>query len=91
MEKVEMGKITDFYVTGRELFYIRAQRVFRRPPNGQTMQIGIVGEEGRFRQFYIPASEASCSSAMSASLMPMLALSFQWMGAYRSFEEVCEQ
>lgn len=89
LENTIMGSLTDFYVSGGEIFYIRARRVFRRA-DGVTEQIGIAGEDGRHKRFYIPSSEASCGSAIKATTIPMLALIFQWLKTYDSFDQVCQ-
>lgn len=89
VENTTMGAITDFYVSGGELFYIRAKREFRRI-GGVTEQIGIA-ESGRHRKYYVPSSEASCGAMIKSTVAPMLALIFQWLGAFDSFERVCLQ
>jgi hypothetical protein len=86
-ENITMGAITDFYSSGGELFYIRAKREFRRA-DGVTEQIGI-SESGRHRKYYIPSSEASCGTSVQATVVPMLALIFHWLGAYDSFVSEC--
>lgn len=88
VENITMGAITDFYVTGGDLFYIRAKREFRRI-DGVTQQIGI-SESGKHRKFYIPSSEASCGTSLKTTVVPMLALIFQWLSAYNSFDAVCQ-
>lgn len=88
VENTTMGSITDFYASGGELFYIRAKREFRRA-DGVTEQIGI-SESGRHRKFYIPSSEASCGTSIQATVVPMLALIFHWLGAYESFVNECQ-
>lgn len=88
-ENITMGAITDFYASGGQLYYIRAKREFRRA-GGVTEQIGI-SESGKHRKFYIPSSQAACgASSVNATVIPMLALIFQWLSAYESFDAVCQ-